>query len=161
MKTISHQATENEEKIESLNSGKDEAVKNQDDARRKLEILTEFFDKKESELYKKLGLQSLEFGDVSSEAWVTAKKLTAVTGELELTSSQLEMLRRELEDQENSLKAAFLEEQKKADQNWVAARKGERKVKEMQKEMGILRNRLTAVEGKKANMKEDHGKGIN
>ena len=75
-----------------------------------------------------------------------------MTGELELTRAQLDMLRRELEDQEMSLKAAYLVEEKKAQANWIAARQADRRVTEMQKEMSVLRNRLTEVEGRKENI---------
>ena len=149
---VSHQAGQIKAEIEILREGKEKAGKEQVDAERKLEILTEFFNKKESELHKQLSLHSVKFGNVSSEADVSAKKLVAMTGELELTRAQLDMLRRELEDQEMSLKAAYLEEEKKAQANWIAARQADRRVTEMQKEMGVLRNRLTEVEGRKENI---------
>merc|ERR1712034_69398 len=68
------------------------------------------------------------------------------------TKSQLNMLKMELEDQEISLKAAYLAAEKKAQENWIAARQSERRVEEVQKEMSVLRNRLTVVEGKKGNI---------
>jgi len=159
---VSHQAGQIKSEVESLREGKEKAAKEQTDAERKLEILTEFFNKKESELHKQLGLQSAKFGNVSSEAEISAKKLVAMTGELELTRGQLDMLKRELEDQEMCLKAAYLVEEKKAQENWIAARQAERRVTEMQKEMSVLRNRLTEVEGRKENIvgvikKEENG----
>ena len=138
--------------MDNLQDGKEKAVKSQAEAERKLEILTEYFSQKEEELHKKLGMQSFKFEHASSDAELAGRKLASVTSELEITKSQLNMLRRELEDQEISLKAGYMAAEKKAQENWIAARQSERRVEEMQKEMSILRNRLTVVEGKKENI---------
>eukprot|EP00092_Neocalanus_flemingeri_P033942 GFUD01036908.1.p1 GENE.GFUD01036908.1~~GFUD01036908.1.p1 ORF type:complete len:246 (-),score=71.29 GFUD01036908.1:92-829(-) len=75
------------------------------------------------------------------------------------------MLKKELEDQESSLKAAYLAEVKKALENKIAARQAERRVTEMKNEMKLIRNRLTLVEGRKKNIvalvKEENGIGFN
>merc|ERR1712190_501551 len=118
------------------------------EVQRKLDVLTEFFNKKEAELQKQLGLQSAKFGDVSTDAESTARKLISVTSELDSTGAQVKLLRAELEDQEKSLKASVAAQEKKAHENWVAARQAERKLTELQAEMSILRNRLTIVESK-------------
>ena len=138
--------------IDNLQDDKEKAVKFQAEAERKLEILTEYFSQKEEELHKKLGMQSFKFEHASSDAELAARKLASVTSELEITKSQLNMLKRELEDQEISLKAGYMTAEKNAQENWIAARQSERRVEEMQKEMSILRNRLTVVEGKKENI---------
>jgi len=149
---VDQQASEVNAMIDNLQDDKEKAVKSQEDAERKLEILTEYFNQKEIELHKKLGMQSYKFEHASSDADLAARKLASVTSELEITKSQLNMLKRELEDQEISLKAAYLAAEKKAQENWIAARQSERRVEEMKKEMSVLRNRLTVVEGKKENI---------
>lgn len=45
---------------------------------------------------------------------------------------QVRIIRSELEDQERSLKAAVATQEKKAHENWVAARQAERKLTEFQ-----------------------------
>ena len=48
------------------------------------------------------------------------------------TAWQVRLVRGELEDQERSLKAAVAGQEKKAHENWVAARQAERKLAELQ-----------------------------
>merc|ERR1712106_467241 len=48
-------------------------------------------------------------------------------------------------------------EEKKAHENWVAARQAERKLTELQAEMSILRNRLTIVESKNTLLEQEKG----
>merc|ERR1719318_1039237 len=132
---VDQQASEVNAMIDNLQDDKEKAVKSQKDAERKLEILTEYLHQKEIELHKKLGMQSYKFEHASSDADLAARKLASVTSELEITKSQLNMLKRELEDQEISLKAAYLASEKKAQENWIAARQSERRVEEMKKEM--------------------------
>eukprot|EP00092_Neocalanus_flemingeri_P029167 GFUD01031657.1.p1 GENE.GFUD01031657.1~~GFUD01031657.1.p1 ORF type:complete len:796 (+),score=270.56 GFUD01031657.1:51-2438(+) len=162
---ITDQVSQAASEMDSIQEGKNNAIKDKANAERKLEILTEYFNKKEADLNKQLGLQSTKFVNVSSEAESTAKKLVALTDELELTRSQLDMLKKELEDQESSLKAAYLAEVKKALENKIEARQAERRVTEMKNEMKLLRNRLTLVEGRKkiivALAKEENGIGFN
>jgi len=140
---------------ESLREGRDEVVKEHNEVQRKLDVLTEFFNKKEAELQKQLGLQSARFGDVNTDAESTARKLVSVTSELESTQGQLRILKGELDDQEKSLKASVAGEEKKAHENWVAARQAERKLTELQAELSILRNRLTIVESKNTLLEQE------
>ena len=115
-----------------LREARDEVMKDQTDVQRRLDVLTEFFNKKEAELQKQLGLQSARFGDVSIDAESTARQLISVNNELESTQGQLKIIKGELEDQERSLKASVAGQEKKAHENWVAARQAERKLTELQ-----------------------------
>ena len=117
---------------ESLRAARDEIVQDHSDLQRRLEVLTEFFNKKEAELQRQLGLQSAKFGDVSTGAESSARQLVSVTSELDSTREQVKIIRAELEDQERSLKAAVAAQEKKAHENWVAARQSERKLTELQ-----------------------------
>ena len=88
----------------------------------------------------------------------------SVTSELESTRDQVRIIRAELEDQERSLKAAVAAQEKKAHENWVAARQAERKLTELQVnlsgpqaaltscyfqgEMSLMRNKLTVFESR-------------
>ena len=83
-----------------------------------------------------MGLQSARFGDVSTDAESTARQLISVTTALEATQEQLNIVKSELEDQERSLKASVASQEKKAHENWVAARQAERKLTELQVVIG-------------------------
>ena len=111
---------------------RDEVVKDRGDVQRRLDVLTEFFNKKEAELQRQLGLQSAKFGDVSSDAESAARQLVSVTSELDMTKDQVKIIKTELEDQERSLKASVAAQEKKAHENWVAATQAERKLTELQ-----------------------------
>merc|ERR1719323_2978928 len=89
-----------------MREARDEVVKDHADLERRMEVLTEFFNKKEAELQRQLGLQSAKFGDVSSDAESAARQLVSVTAELESTRDQVRMIRTECEEQERSLKAS-------------------------------------------------------
>ena len=104
-----------------------------------MDVLTEFFNKKKEENFSvilsrecQLRLQSSKFGDVSCDAESSAQQLVSVSSELEVTRDQVRIIRTELEDQERSLKAAVAAQEKKAHENWVAARQAERKLTELQ-----------------------------
>jgi len=137
---------------EFMRKSRDEAFKKGEDSERQLEVLTEYFNKKETELQKQLGLQTAKFGDVSTDAESTAKKLLSVMSELESTKDALKAIKREMEEQEKSLKAEIASHEKKAHENWIAAKQVDRKLTDVQGEMSILRNKLTTVEEKNASL---------
>eukprot|EP00092_Neocalanus_flemingeri_P025250 GFUD01027382.1.p1 GENE.GFUD01027382.1~~GFUD01027382.1.p1 ORF type:complete len:1768 (+),score=522.48 GFUD01027382.1:102-5405(+) len=139
----------------SLREARDEVLNDRTDVQRRLDVLTEFFNKKEAELQKQLGLQSARFGDVSTDAESTARQLISVTSELDSTQEQLKIIKSELEDQERSLKASVAGQEKKAHENWVAARQAERKLTELQGEMSLMRNKLTMVESKNTLLEQE------
>jgi hypothetical protein len=53
------QLGERESEVGLLKEARDEVMKEAEDTRRRLEVLTQFFNKKEAELQKQLGLQSV------------------------------------------------------------------------------------------------------
>ena len=72
---------------------------------------------------------------MSTNADSTARKLMTVTEELDSTKGGMKALKNELEEQEKSLKAAVALQEKKAHENWVAARQAERKLTDLQTEV--------------------------
>ena len=140
-----------------MRSERDEKVKEFSETQKKLEVLTEFFNKKEAELQKQIGLQSAKFGDVSSDAEDTNKRLVIISGELESAKEDLRGLRKEVEEQERSLKSSVSEQEKKAHECWVAARQAERKVTEVQSETSVLRSRLTIAESRNESLEKEKG----
>merc|ERR1719242_211516 len=157
LEEVESEASAAKEEAATLREVRDEVVKDRGDVQRRLDVLTEFFNKKEAEMQKQLGLQSAKFGDVSTDAESTARKLISVTSELDSTSAQVRLLRTELEDQEKSLKASVAAQEKKAHENWVAARQAERKLTEVQSEMSVLRNRLTVAESRNTLLEQEKG----
>jgi len=155
LEEVESEALAAKEETATLREVRDEVVKDRGDVQRRLDVLTEFFNKKEAELQKQLGLQSAKFGDVSTDAESTARKLISVTSELESTGAQVKLLRTELEDQEKSLKASVAAQEKKAHENWVAARQAERRLTEVQSEMSVFRNRLTVAESKNTLLEQE------
>ena len=111
---------------------RDKVIREFNENEKKLEVLTEFFNKKEAELQKQIGLQSAKFGDVNMDAENTTKRLELVTTELKTTRESLQSLKKELEDRERFLKASVGDQEKKAHECWVTARQAERKVAELQ-----------------------------
>jgi len=146
---------EREKECNQLRTARDETVSELVETTRKLEVLEQFFNKKEAELQKQLGLQSARFGDVSSSADTIAKQLQSVTEELESKQGAIKLLKSELEEQEKSLKAAVAVQEKKAHENWVAARQAERKLTDLQTEISTLRNRLTVTESRALNLEQE------
>merc|ERR1719147_690990 len=65
-----------------------------------------------------------------------------------MTRDQVKIIKTDLEDQERSLKASVATQEKKAHENWVAARQAERKLTELQGELSLLRNKLTVFESR-------------
>ena len=59
----------------SLRDARDEVVKDHTDLQRRMDVLTEFFNKKEAELQCQLRLQSSKFGDMSCDAESFARQL--------------------------------------------------------------------------------------
>jgi len=138
-----------EDEIKELSQSKDNAIKTRVEAERKLDILNDYFNKKEEELRLKLGQETSKYKSVASDAELATRRFASLSNELEQTRSQVSMLTKELEEQETSLKQAYMEAEKKSEENWIAARKAERKVTEMQKEMSSMRNKITTMEANK------------
>ncbi|XP_065332144.1 transport and Golgi organization protein 1 isoform X1 [Cloeon dipterum] len=63
-----------------------------------------------------------------------------------IIGAQNETLKQEIIDQEKGLKGQIVTLEKKAHENWIAARQAERKLDESKQESSTLRNRLTMLE---------------
>merc|ERR550532_1374881 len=107
LEEVESEALAAKEETATLREVRDEVVKDRGDVQRRLDVLTEFFNKKEAELQKQLGLQSAMFGDVSTDAESTARKLISVTSEVE---SEMSVFRNRLTVAES--KNTLLEQEK-------------------------------------------------
>merc|ERR1712227_917396 len=145
------------EEASTARGARDTAVRDYSEAQKKLEVLTEFFNKKEAELQKQIGLQSAKFGDLNTDAESTTSRLEIVNNELKETKDLVQSLKKELEEQERSLKLNVGDQEKKAHECWVAARQAERKVTELQSETSVLKSRLTIAESKNFTLEKEKG----
>ena len=129
---VNSELDKHREESQTTREDRDSVLRDFNEREKKLEVLTEFFNKKEAELQKQIGLQSAKFGDVNLDAENTTKRLEIVTEELKITRDTLQSLKKDLEDQERALKTDVGDQEKKAHECWVTARQAERKLVELQ-----------------------------
>ncbi|XP_018311461.1 transport and Golgi organization protein 1 [Mycetomoellerius zeteki] len=118
------------------------AEKEKKDAETRLEVLSKFFQDKETERQKEDAIWLQKQGEVVS----TVERLHTMQNEIQNYKQQIEMLKREIVDQEGEYKSQISALETKAHEQWVAARQNERRLEESKAEAGQLRNRLTLVE---------------
>ncbi|XP_077256353.1 transport and golgi organization 1 isoform X2 [Temnothorax americanus] len=118
------------------------AEKEKKDAETRLEVLSKFFQDKETERQKEEAIWLQKQGEVVS----TVERLHTMQNEIQNYKQQMEMLKREIVDQEREYKNQISALETKAHEQWVAARQNERRLEESKAEAGQLRNRLTLVE---------------
>ncbi|XP_069950207.1 uncharacterized protein [Cherax quadricarinatus] len=135
--------------VSELRTHHDLAVQEKQEAMSKLAVLSQYFEEKEAQLTKELESQEgLRLNAEGSVATVS-KKIQNCGLELATYKAQVESLRKELEDQENSYKAQITSHEQKAHENWLQARAAERKLEEQRQENSQLRNRLTLLQKEK------------
>ncbi|KAL6257027.1 hypothetical protein P5V15_011962 [Pogonomyrmex californicus] len=118
------------------------AEKEKKDAETRLEVLSKFFQEKETERQKEEAIWLQKQGEVVS----TVERLHTMQNEIQNYKQQIEMLKREIIDQEREYKNQISALETKAHEQWVAARQNERRLEESKAEASQLRNRLTLVE---------------
>ncbi|XP_049940648.1 transport and Golgi organization protein 1 isoform X1 [Schistocerca serialis cubense] len=167
------------EEVKTLQSKYEEAEKDKLEAQTRLEVLSNYFKEKETQLQRELGLQEAMYIQKEGDATSTYERIKSLQEEIEnyngvvspvemavaqncvhspekkmesdkimrdCLGSQNDTLKKEIIDQERSLKSQISTLEKKAHENWVAARQAERRLEESRQEAGQLRNRLTVVE---------------
>jgi len=134
--------------MEVSREAKEQAFQDKLELERKHEVLTQYFNQRNSELQKQLGLQMARLDDAEQGSESTAKKLSTLYDELEAAKSENKTLKLELEDQERSLKSQIVTMEKKQHESWLTVRQESRKMADAKNEMQTLRNRLTLAETK-------------
>jgi len=145
---ISNQLSENEKELKVARAAKDEAVRVKLEIEQKHQVLTEYYNQREAELQKHLGLLSAKLGDAEEGSESSAKKLSHLFEELESYKAQCKSYKAEMEEQERSLKSQNAALEKRHHESWVTVRQESRKMADAQNEMQTLRNRLTIAETK-------------
>ncbi|KOX80081.1 Transport and Golgi organization protein 1 [Melipona quadrifasciata] len=118
------------------------AEKEKKDAETRLEVLTNFFEEKEAQRQKEEAIWLQQQGEVVS----TVERIQTMQNETQNYKQQVEMLKREILDQEREYKNQISLLETKAHEQWVIARQVERRLEESKVEAGQLRNRLTLIE---------------
>ncbi|XP_043583950.1 transport and Golgi organization protein 1-like isoform X4 [Bombus pyrosoma] len=118
------------------------AEKEKKDAETRLEVLTNFFEEKEAHRQKEEAIWLQQQGEVVS----TVERIQTMQNEIQNYKQQIEVLKREILDQEREYKNQISVLETKAHEQWVIARQVERRLEESKVEAGQLRNRLTLIE---------------
>ncbi|XP_061172787.1 melanoma inhibitory activity protein 2-like isoform X2 [Saccostrea echinata] len=135
-----------ERKAENLQSDKMKAERQNSEAQTKLEVLSSYFKQKELELQRELGEQeALKKMNINKlENSDTRTKM--MQEELDGSKAQVEDLKREILSAERDFRSQIAANEKKAHENWLAARAAERELKETRHEASVLRQKLTDLE---------------
>lgn len=112
----------------------------------KLEVLDKYFKEKEAQLQRELSKQESMWVEKQGEATSTIERIKYMQEELQNYKAQNESLKQEILEQEVQMKSQISVLEKKAHENWVAARQSERKLDDAKQEAAQLRNRLTLQE---------------
>ncbi|KAK5644722.1 hypothetical protein RI129_006022 [Pyrocoelia pectoralis] len=112
----------------------------------KLEVLDKYFKEREAQLQRELSKQESMWVEKQGEATSTIERIKYMQEELQNYKAQNESLKQEILEQEVQMKSQISVLEKKAHENWVAARQSERKLDDAKQEAAQLRNRLTLQE---------------
>ena len=85
--------------LEFSRKAKEEALKERMEMEQKHDVLRAYFNQREAELQKQLGLQSARLGDAESGSESTVKQLTLLSEEVESYKAQCKSLKTEMEEQ--------------------------------------------------------------
>ncbi|CAG9834768.1 unnamed protein product [Diabrotica balteata] len=123
-----------------------ESDKEKVEATMKLEVLNNYFKKREEELQSELLKYKTIWDAKEGEATSTTERMKLMAEETENYKSQNETLKQEIVSQEIELKSQISMLEKKVHDNWVTSRQMERKLEDSRQETALLRNRLTLRE---------------
>lgn len=132
--------------LEKSAAAKAEAERQRAEAQTKLDVLTNYFKDRELQLQKEVGMQEVERRQRMTEASTATQQLTLLEQQCQSYKSQLSSLRQEMELSERNYKNQVADQEKRAHENWLAARAAERKLEEANRDRTALRQRLTLLE---------------
>ncbi|BES94299.1 SH3 [Nesidiocoris tenuis] len=147
--------------IEQLNENYEKAEKEKVEAFTRLQVLSDYFKEKETQLQEELGTKEAFWVQKQSEDKTIYEQMRALREENASFKKQNENLKHEILEQEASFKKLITSAEEKAHENWVALRHNERRLKETQVEAAQLRARLTALEAPDNSALEMNGDGAN
>lgn len=135
-----------EKELETSAIARAEAERRSVEARTKLDVLSNYFKDRELQLQKEVGMQEVERRQRETEASTVTQQLALLEQQCQSYKSQLSSLRQEMELSERNYKNQVADQEKRAHENWLAARAAERKLEEANRDRTALRQRLTLLE---------------
>ena len=87
------------EESELARKAKETALEEKSEMCKKHEVLTSYFNQREAELQKQLGVQTQRLGEVEVDSESVSKKLNLLYDELESSKTQCKSLKQEMEEQ--------------------------------------------------------------
>uniref|UniRef100_A0A2C9L587 SH3 domain-containing protein n=1 Tax=Biomphalaria glabrata TaxID=6526 RepID=A0A2C9L587_BIOGL len=145
-KELEEQLENSRRSVESSMADKMKAERQCQEAQTKLNVLSSYFKEKEMQLQRELGEhEALKKQNLNK--LVSADETTrSMQQEVEILRTQVESLKRELASSERDFRSQIAANEKKAHENWLAARAAERELKESRHEAGVMRQKLTDLE---------------
>ncbi|XP_046551794.1 transport and Golgi organization protein 1 homolog [Haliotis rubra] len=132
--------------METLQTDKMKADRQCLEAQTKLNVLSNYFKEKETQLQRELGEhEALKKQNVNKLENID-ERARLMEEEVEMYKAQAEGLKRELASSERDFRQQISANEKKAHENWLAARAAERELKEVRHDAGVLRQKLTELE---------------
>lgn len=125
----------------------EEAVAAKDEAEKRLQVLEKYFNSREVEMQRELGALQVRRQQREEDATSLEKRLQDLEVEKDSYQSQLDSMRRELSESERSFKSQLANMEKRAHENWVAARNAEREASDLRRDAVFLRQQLTMMAG--------------
>ncbi|RUS79630.1 hypothetical protein EGW08_012599, partial [Elysia chlorotica] len=145
-KELEEQLASAQRSMETSMADKMKAERQCQEAQTKLNVLSSYFKEKEMQLQRELGEQEALKKQNQSKLMSADETTQSMQQELELARAQSESLKRELASSERDFRTQIAANEKKAHENWLAARAAERELKESRHEAGVLRQKLTDIE---------------
>ncbi|XP_069118577.1 transport and Golgi organization protein 1 homolog isoform X3 [Argopecten irradians] len=133
-------------KLESFQADKMKADRQCHEAQTKLNVLTHYFKEKEVQLQRELGEQEALKKQNMNKLDHADERSKMVEAELETYRTQVEDLKKEILSAERDFRSQIAANEKKAHENWLAARAAERELKESRHDSTALRQKLTELE---------------
>ena len=96
--TFEKQMNEATEEMSVARKAKDNAVKDKAELQKKLEVLTTYFNQRESDLQKQLGMTANRLTDTASSSESAGKQLIMLQEEVEAYKTQVKLIKREMEN---------------------------------------------------------------
>ncbi|KAL5280437.1 Tango1 family protein [Megaselia abdita] len=144
-KSLNDQLKTVTEEIEKIKQDFHETEKDKLEAQTRLEVLSNYFKDKETQLQKELSVKEAMWMKQQGETTTTVERVKNMQEEIQSLKSQNDSLRAEIEAQSAAHKAQIGTLENRAHETWLSARQSERKYEEARLEGANLRRKLTQM----------------
>ncbi|XP_031438116.1 transport and Golgi organization protein 1 homolog isoform X2 [Clupea harengus] len=146
--TLEEQIQKLEHARSALENDKGQLESQQKTLEQKLEIMSEMYQQKENALHQKLTREELDRREKESKLSEVDKKTVKAEEEVEIHRRRIQEMEDEMQKGERSSKTQISALEKKAHDNWLAARASERALVEEKRESAALRQKLMVINEK-------------